>query len=142
MLTNILLRHGTAFIDFSEYLFTLFSRTNFLWISVLVSYLFLASVSFLIFPCIQRPCQASFLFVLHLWEVCMSGIFMKDRIQPHGYESGNSVFCLMSLMDGCISSLSMACHSRKDCGPFSSAQTGIECQLDTLRGGGKSCTRI
>jgi hypothetical protein len=53
-------------------------------------------------------------FLLHLWEVCMSGILKTD--QPHGYEQVHSAgfisFSLMSVGRWLgISLLSMACHS-------------------------------
>lgn len=42
----------------------------------------------------------SFLFGLHLWEVCMSGILR--RIQPHGYEAGTLGRVLFNVvLDGC-----------------------------------------
>lgn len=92
-------------------------------------------------PRIQRPGQV-FSFGLHLWEVCMSGILR--RIQPHGYEAGLSIgfFCLMSYRTVATSSLSMACQLMIGRSYVLVSQTGIDCQQDMLRGGGKSYTHI
>jgi hypothetical protein len=70
----------------------------------------------------------------------MSGILR--RIRPHGYETGLDRFCLMSFRTVATSSLSMACQLMIRRSYVLASQTGIECQPDTLRGGGKSYTHI
>ena len=51
-------------------------------------------------------------------------------------------FCLMSFRTVATSSLSMACHLMIRRSYVRASQTGIECQQDRLRGGGKSYTHI
>lgn len=105
-------KHGTALYRFSDFALSdiLLSSRTFSFDTCFLLCLVFFSEAFFSYVCCfsitQRPGQVFSYDYKHLWEVCMSGILRKDKVQPHGYVAGTHtrlVFCLMSYLDGCTS---------------------------------------
>jgi hypothetical protein len=136
---------GRRFIDFSDCFERLVLSSLaqiFLDIRFFVLFVFLASVCLFPLSLSSHPAAGPGLF---FWVASLGGLHVGHfKTDTASRLRGGSLdrFCLMSYWTVATSSLSMACQLMIGRSYVLVSQTGIECQQDMLRGGGKSYTGI